>query len=136
MTETTAAKRAQGQKPADPAGPDPRDDEIARLRAEIEQMRTSADATPPAAAEAEEPVSLSLKAVLAAINDGADDPETVDALNRVLYRFGAQDPSMQLPRSWQRVQRRIGVDPEKLDGFATAEQVGMFANRAGLTITK
>jgi hypothetical protein len=89
----------------------------------------SASATP-------EPAELSTKRILAAVNDGADDPETIDALNKVLYQFGAQDPSMELPRSWQRVQRRIGVDPAKLDGVATAEQVGQFANRTGLTVAK
>jgi len=90
----------------------------------------------PAADTAPEPVKLSMKKVLAAINDDADDQDTVDALNRALYRFGAQDPSMELPRSWQRVQRRIGVDPNKLDGVATADQVAVFADRAGLTLTR
>ncbi|GAA4681327.1 hypothetical protein [Phytohabitans rumicis] len=89
----------------------------------------AADATP-------EPVKLSMRKVLAAINDGADDPDTVAELNRGLYRFGAQDPSFELPRSWQRVQRRIGVDPNKLDGVATAEQVNQFAERAGLTVAR
>ncbi len=84
--------------------------------------------------------SLSVKAILAAINDGADDPDAVKALNKALYRFGAQDPSLELPRSWQRVQRRIGVDPaksnqERLDSVATADEVTRFAARAGLTVT-
>ena len=79
---------------------------------------------------------LSVKKILAAVNDGADDPETVTALNKAFYAFGAQDPSTELPRSWQRVQRRLGVDPDKLNGIATAEQVGQFADRAGLTVTK
>jgi len=84
-------------------------------------------------AAAEQERSLSTKAILAAVNDGADDTETVDALNRTFYRFGAQDPSMEMPRSWQRVQRRIGADP---DGVATPEQVAEFAHRAGFTVTE
>jgi len=88
------------------------------------------------AAQTPEPAELSVKSVMAAINDGADDPDTVDALNKAFYRFGAQDASRELPRSWRRVQRRIGVDPDKLDGFATPDQVNLFANRAGLTVTK
>ena len=90
----------------------------------------------PAADTAPEPVKLSTKKVLAAINDGAEDQDTVDALNAAFYRFGAQDPSKELPRSWQRVQRRIGVDPNKLDGVATAEQVAAFADRTGITVTR
>ena len=95
-----------------------------------------AEKTPEPPEQTPEPAELSTKRILAAINDGEDDVETVDALNKALYRFGAQDPSLELPRSWQRVQRRIGVDPEKLDGVATAEQVGQFASRAGLAVTK
>lgn len=79
--------------------------------------------------------ALSTKAILAAINDGADDPQTVDALNGAFRRLGAQDPSKDLPRSWQRVQRRIGVNPDKLDGVATVEQVAAFADRTGLAVT-
>lgn len=75
-----------------------------------------------------------MAAVLAAINDGADDRGIVDALNAALYRFGAQDQSMQLPRSWRRVQRRIGVDTDRLDGYATVEQVAVFAARVGLDV--
>lgn len=79
--------------------------------------------------------ALSTKAILAAINDGDDeDPKLVDALQKALYRFGAQDPSMELPRSWQRVQRRIGADVA--DGVATAEQLAVFADRVGLTLAK
>lgn len=77
--------------------------------------------------------ALSVAVILAAINDGADDQDLVDALNAAFYRFGAQDPSMELPRSWQRVQRRIGGEA---NGYATAEQVTEFARRAGLTVTK
>lgn len=80
-------------------------------------------------------VGLSVEAILAAINDGSGDQDLVDALNAAIYRLGAQDPSLELPRSWQRVQRRIGVDPDKLDGVATAEQVAAFADRTGLTVT-
>ena len=101
--------------------------------------RPAAQTPPPAAPPAEqtpEPAELSVKNVMAVINDGADDADTVDALNRAFYRFGAQDASRELPRSWRRVQRRIGVDPDKLDGFATPDQVNLFANRAGLTVTK
>lgn len=77
--------------------------------------------------------ALSTEAILAAINDGAaDDPELLDALQTALYVFGAQDPSMELPRSWQRVQRRIGA--EHHDGVATAEQVAVFADRVGLAL--
>lgn len=109
------------------------------------ETSTQAPAVEPAPAEAEQRaaqparqrrVKLAVKDVLAAINDGADDSATVAELNRALYNFGAQDPSFELPRSWQRVQRRIGVDPDKLDGIATAEQVTRFAERAGLTIAK
>jgi hypothetical protein len=87
-------------------------------------------------AETRKAGTLSTKAILAAINDDADDPDTVKALNTALYNFGAQDPSLALPRSWQRVQRRIGVDPDKLDGIATAEQVAVFADRVGLAVSK
>lgn len=142
MTETTAAKKAAAQKPpADPpAAPDPRDGEIAQLKAEIEALRAAAGVPVPAA-EPEEPVTLSMKAMLAAINDGADDPETVAVLNKVFRNFGAQDPSFEMPRSWQRVQRRIGLDPDKpnqerLDGIATVDEVNRFAYKTGLNITK
>ncbi|HEY9417484.1 MAG TPA: hypothetical protein VIQ30_22225 [Pseudonocardia sp.] len=79
---------------------------------------------------------LSTEAILAAINDGAGDQDLVGALNAALYRFGAQDPSKELPLSWQRVQRRIGVDADKLDGVATAEQVAAFADRSGLAVSR
>lgn len=91
---------------------------------------------PPTTRQTPETQELSVKKIMAVVNDGADDPATVAELNKALYRFGAQDPSMELPRSWLRVQRRIGVDPDKLDGVATAEQVGQFADRTGLTVTK
>ncbi|WP_435589800.1 hypothetical protein [Micromonospora aurantiaca (nom. illeg.)] len=106
------------------------------------EQPAAADTTPaqqPAAnpPEPEPAKRLSTKAILAAVNDGADDDQDLIAtLNRALYRFGAQDPSMELPRSWQRVQRRIGVDPDKLDGVATAGQVAQFAERTGLTLTR
>ncbi|MEU5939400.1 hypothetical protein ABZ807_09435 [Micromonospora sp. NPDC047548] len=101
------------------------------------QPETTPDPQPAADAAAEQETSLSIKAILAAINDGADDDQDlVDTLNAELYRFGAQDPSMELPRSWQRVQRRIGVDPNQHDGVATAEQVAQFADRVGLAVTK
>lgn len=87
----------------------------------------------PVAVDVERP-TLSVKAVVAAVNDGDGDPDVIAVLNRALYRFGAQDPSMELARSWQRVQRRIGAD--KLDGIATAEQVAVFADRAGLSVTR
>lgn len=81
--------------------------------------------------------ALSTKAILAAINDGDDDdPKLIATLQKALYQFGAQDPSMELPRSWLRVQRRIGVDAAKVDGVATAEQVAAFAERAGLAVAK
>ncbi len=106
--------------------------------------RAAATSTQPAADQQPEQAdvaaaqdkSLSVKAILAAINDGDGDQDLVDALNAAIYRFGAQDPSMELARSWQRVQRRIGVDPNKLDGVATAEQVAQFADRTGLTVTR
>ncbi len=79
---------------------------------------------------------LTVKAVLAAINDGTGDEYTVAVLNEALYRAGAQDPSMELPRSWQRVQRRLGVDRDHLDGVATVDQVMAFADHAGLTVTE
>lgn len=98
-----------------------------------------ADEKPPAVDDKPKPdtkprtAALSTKGILAAINDGADeDRKLVDALQKALYMFGAQDPSMELPRSWQRVQRRIGADPA--DGVATAEQVAAFADRAGLAL--
>ncbi|MFI6329863.1 hypothetical protein ACIBBG_16370 [Micromonospora chersina] len=97
------------------------------------------DTTPPPeqTPEAEPAKALSTKAILAAVNDGDDDDQDlIDTLNKALYRFGAQDPSKELPRSWQRVQRRIGVDPNKLDGVATVEQVAAFADRTGLTVTR
>lgn len=97
----------------------------------------------PASHAPQEPAAdaaLSVKKILAAVNDGADDPDTVKALNEALYRFGAQDPSLELPRSWQRVQRRIGLDPgkpnqDRLDGVATVDEVARFAARVGLTVT-
>lgn len=73
-----------------------------------------------------QPEALDVAEIVAAINDGTGDPELVDELNAAFYRFGAQDPSMELPRSWQRVQRRIGVEP---DGVATVDQVAEFAHR-------
>lgn len=85
------------------------------------------------------PASLSGKLIVAAVNadDVEDaDPDTVKGLQAALYRFGAQDPSYELPRSWQRVQRRIGVDPDKLDGIATAEQVQAFADKAGFELNR
>lgn len=84
----------------------------------------------------QEEESLSVEAILAAINDGDGDQDLVDVLNAAMYRFGAQDPSKELPRSWQRVQRRIGVDPNRLDGVATAEQVAVFADRTGLAVAR
>lgn len=105
------------------------------------QENPPADVNPPAEPKPKadpkpRSVAVSAKAIVAAINgDGDDDdPKVVDALQAALYRFGAQDPSMELPRSWQRVQRRIGA--EKDDGFATAEQVAVFADRAGLALAK
>lgn len=77
------------------------------------------------------PAALSVDTIVDAINDGDGAPELVDELNAVFYRIGAQDPSLELPRSWQRVQRRIGAEP---DGYATAEQVAEFAHRAGLDV--
>lgn len=91
---------------------------------------------PEAEVEVAPEAELSVEAILAAINDGADDQDLVDALNAAFNRLNAQDPSKELPRSWQRVQRRIGVDPNKLDGVATAEQVALFADRAGLAVTR
>lgn len=102
---------------------------------------TKPDENPPTAAsgtgagDASESVKLSTKKVLAVINDGEDDPDTVAALQAALYRFGAQDASMELPLSWQRVQRRLGGDTPT-DGFATSEQVAAFADRAGITLVK
>lgn len=105
------------------------------------QPEPAADPQPAADAERERK-KLSVRKILAAINDGADDSEhtyTIAVLNQALYDFGAQDPSRELPRSWQRVQRRIGLDPEKpgdrFDGVATADEVGRFAARVGLTVT-
>lgn len=82
------------------------------------------------------PAGLSTEAILAAINDGSGDQDLVDVLNAAFNRLNAQDPSKELPRSWQRVQRRLGVDPDKLDGVATAEQVALFADRSGLAVTR
>lgn len=92
----------------------------------------------PTAEIAADPVKLSTKKILAVVNDGAgdEDPETAAALQKALYGFGAQDPSLEFPRSWQRVQRRIGVDPDKLDGVATAEQVAQFADRTGIQLSR
>lgn len=99
--------------------------------------RRDADTAPvqPPAATAPDREKLTVEAILAAVNDGADDAHTVAVLNTALYRAGAQDPSMELPRSWQRVQRRLGLDRDHLDGVATAEQVTAFADQAGLAIT-
>lgn len=110
-------------------------------RVGVAKLAPKAAAEQPAvpAAAAAMPASLSGKLIVAAVN-AADvddaDPDTVKGLQAVLYRFGAQDPSYELPRSWQRVQRRIGVDPDKLDGIATLEQVQAFADKAGLELTK
>lgn len=98
--------------------------------------KTAAAEQPTPAAAAAMPASLSGKLIVAAVNADDADPDTVKGLQAVLYRFGAQDPSYELPRSWQRVQRRIGVDPDKLDGIATLEQVQAFADKAGLELTK
>lgn len=84
--------------------------------------------------------TLSAKKVLQAVNaeDPDDaDPDTVQVLNDVLLRFGAQDPSRELPRSWQRVQRRIKLeDNETPDGIATPEQIKKFAAKAGVELTR
>lgn len=80
----------------------------------------------------EQPETLDVAEIVAAINDGGGDPHLVAVLNQAIYQAGAQDPSMELPRSWQRVQRRLRVEA---DGFATAEQVVEFARHAGLGIS-
>lgn len=110
-------------------------------RVGVAKLAPKAAAEQPAvpSAAAAMPTSLSAKLIVAAVNaDDVDDADTdtVKGLQAALYQFGAQDPSYELPRSWQRVQRRIGVDPDKLDGIATAEQVQAFADKVGLELTR
>jgi hypothetical protein len=111
-------------------------------RVGVAKLAPKAAAEQPAVptAAAAMPASLSCKLVVAAVNaDDPDDadPETVKGLQAALYRFGAQDPSYELPRSWQRVQRRIHLeDGEQTDGIATPDQVKKFADKVGIELTK
>ncbi len=91
------------------------------------------DAPPQTTSQPEQHEPPTVEALVAAINDGTGDQHTVDILQEALYRAGAQDPSMELPQSWPRVQRRLGV---VADGIATAEQVVQFADRVGLAVAR